>query len=377
MGRPLGVTAGDWTERYTYDSAGNQTSARWPGRARDTQGGERTYSGTRLVGADGLRYEYDDAGRVVLRQKQRLSRKPETWRYTWDAEDRLESCTTPDGTEWRYTYDALGRRTAKHRMTADGHAVAATVRFAWDGTQLAEETDTATGVTLTWEYEGPQPMSQLERRLPADTGQQEVDSRFFAIVTDVIGAPTELVDEQGDIAWHKRSTVWGVTSRNRDARALTPLRFPGQYADQETGLHDNLNRHYDPETARYMSADPHGLVPAPNPAAYVVNPFTWMDPEGLIAKGCTQEGGWYGGCCRRTGWRAEASIRRRWRSTTSRPRQPARTSLSLASISRTSRTRCRWSTMVLLFAWSTRSTESSTAPGPRRSPWRGISGSAS
>ncbi|GGW55896.1 hypothetical protein GCM10010503_36260 [Streptomyces lucensis JCM 4490] len=295
-GRPLGVTAGDWSERYAYDTTGNQTDAHWPDRARHTESrGERTYEGTRLLGTDGVRYEYDDAGRVVLRQKRRLSRKPDTWRYAWDAEDRLVSCTTPDGTVWRYTYDALGRRTAKHRMSADGHGVAATVHFAWDGTQLAEETDTTTGVTLTWEYEGPQPLSQLERRLPDDAGQQEVDSRFFAIVTDVIGTPTELVDEQGDIAWHKRSTVWGITARNRDARAHTPLRFPGQYADPETGLHYNLNRHYDPETARYVSADPLGLVPAPNPAAYVVNPCTWMDPEGLVAKGCTQEAGWYGG----------------------------------------------------------------------------------
>ncbi|MFE1952530.1 DUF6531 domain-containing protein [Streptomyces sp. NPDC059524] len=307
VGRPVAVTAGEWTERYAYDDTGNQTDAQWPDAARSTGSrGERAYEGTRLRGADGLRYEYDDAGRVVLRQKRRLSRKPDTWRYVWDAEDRLVACTTPDGTEWRYSYDALGRRTAKHRMAADGSGVVATVRYAWEGTQLAEETDSTTGVTLTWEYEGLQPMSQLERRIPADAGQrdagqqvqqdqQEVDSRFFAIVTDIIGTPTELVGEQGDIAWHKRSTVWGITTRNRDAQAHTPLRFPGQYADPETGLHYNLNRHYDPETARYVSSDPLGLVPAPNPAAYVVNPYTFMDPEGLIAKGCTQESGWYGG----------------------------------------------------------------------------------
>ncbi|MEW2510465.1 RHS repeat-associated core domain-containing protein [Streptomyces sp. NPDC046870] len=296
VGRPLGVTAGDWSERYAYDAAGNQTDAHWPDRApHPGSRGVRVYDGTRLLGGDGVRYEYDGAGRVVLRQKRRLSRKPDTWRYSWDAEDRLVSCTTPDGTEWRYTYDALGRRTAKHRMRPDGQGVAVTVRFAWEGTQLVEETDTATGVTLTWEYEGPQPMAQLERRLPAEAGQREVDSRFFAIVTDLVGTPTELVDERGDVAWYKRSTVWGVTARNRDARAHTPLRFPGQYADPETGLHYNLHRHYDPETARYVSADPLGLVPAPNPAAYVVNPYTWMDPEGLVAKGCTQDGGWYGG----------------------------------------------------------------------------------
>ncbi|MFF7200028.1 DUF6531 domain-containing protein [Streptomyces sp. NPDC008141] len=297
LGRPLGVTVEDWSERYSYDATGNQTGAEWPDRARHTESrGERVYEGTRLIFAGGLRYEYDDAGRVVLRQKKRLSRKPDTWRYTWDAEDRLTSCTTPDGSVWRYTYDPFGRRTAKHRMAADGATVVATVLFCWEDTRLAEQTDTASGVTLTWDHEGYRPLSQLERRTVGDHVQQnEVDSRFFAIVTDLVGTPTELVDEQGGIAWHNRSTVWGLTAWNRDAAAYTPLRFPGQYDDPETGLHYNVNRHYDPETARYVSSDPLGLAPAANPAAYVTNPYTWMDPEGLIAKGCTENGGWYGG----------------------------------------------------------------------------------
>ncbi|MEU9331840.1 DUF6531 domain-containing protein [Streptomyces sp. NPDC048290] len=291
LGRPLGITLGDWSERYGYDSTGNQTSAHWPDAAGHPESrGERTYDGTRLVSAGGLRYAYDEAGRVVLRQQKRLSRKPDTWRYTWDAEDRLTSCTTPDGTLWRYTYDAIGRRTAKHRMAPDGTTVLSTVRFSWDDTRLAEQSDSATGTTLTWDHEGYRPIAQTERRTTGDT-----DSRFFAIVTDLVGTPTELVDESGDIAWYNRSTIWGLTAWNRDATAYTPLRFPGQYADPETGLHYNVHRHYDPATGRYLSSDPLGLAPAPNPATYVTNPATWMDPEGLIAKGCTERGGWYGG----------------------------------------------------------------------------------
>ena len=44
-----------------------------------------------------------------------------------------------------------------------------------------------------------------------------------------------------------------------------------------------------------MSADPLGLGAGANPATYVTNPYTWMDPEGLISKGCTVNAGWYGG----------------------------------------------------------------------------------
>ncbi|MFI8242433.1 RHS repeat-associated core domain-containing protein [Streptomyces sp. NPDC085866] len=115
------------------------------------------------------------------------------------------------------------------------------------------------------------------RRLPAPRpvrherkplSDAEVDSRFFAIVSDLVGTPTELVDETGTIAWRTRATVWGTratvwgtTAVNPDATAHTPLRHPGQYADPETGLHYNYFRHYDPETVRYVSPDRVGLAP--------------------------------------------------------------------------------------------------------------------
>nr|WP_277347960.1 DUF6531 domain-containing protein [Streptomyces sp. HNM0574] len=277
-GRPLSVTADGWTESYAYDQAGNQTRAEWPDEAGRTEArGERTYEGTRVLTAGNVRYEHDAAGRMVLRQKRRLSKKPDTWHYEWDTEDHLVSCTTPDGSVWRYTYDPMGRRTAKYRMNADGSA-AETVHFTWDGTRLAEQTDTATGVTLTWDHEGHRPLTQLERK---PRTQDEYDSRFFAIVTDLVGTPTELVDEQGDIAWHTRTTLWGTTTRNRNATAHTPLRFPGQYEDPETALHYNYFRHYDPETGRYASPDPLGLAPAPNPVGYVDNPCRETDALGL------------------------------------------------------------------------------------------------
>ena len=38
--------------------------------------------------------------------------------------------------------------------------------------------------------------------------------------------------------------------------AWTPLRFPGQYYDDETELHENWNRNYDPATGRYLQPEP-------------------------------------------------------------------------------------------------------------------------
>nr|WP_324614186.1 RHS repeat-associated core domain-containing protein [Streptomyces sp. WM6373] len=281
--RVTAVDAASWSERYAYDEAGNQTSTSWPPQHphREAQGA-RTYAGTRIIRAGSIRYEHDALGRVTLRQKSRLSRKPDTWRYEWNAENQLTGVTTPDGTRWCYQYDPLGRRTAKQRLAQTGEVAEETL-FTWDGTTLCEETSGA--VTLTWTHQGLHPLTQAER-----IDQSEVDDRFFVIVTDLIGTPTHLLAEDGTTAWHTRSTLWGSTTWNRDATAYTPLRFPGQYCDPESGLHHNYFRTYDPETARYLTPDPLGLTPSPNPAAYVHNPLTWSDRLGLAPDGCPDLG---------------------------------------------------------------------------------------
>ena len=288
-GRVTAVRATDWTERYAYDEAGNQADASWPAAHPGHEAtGTRVYAGTRLTRAGNVRYEHDAAGRITLRQKARLSRKPETWRYTWSSEDRLVAVITPDGTEWRYLYDPFGRRTAKQRLGADGTTVVEETVFTWDGAILCEQTTVAAElprpVTLTWDHQDDHPIVQTERVGVDDATQDEVDSRFFAIVTDLVGTPTELVDENGSVAWRARSTLWGTTSWASSSATYTPLRFPGQYFDPETGLHYNYHRHYDPETARYLSPDPLGLAPAPNPSVYVHNPHLWTDPLGLAPR---------------------------------------------------------------------------------------------
>ncbi|MCX4514793.1 DUF6531 domain-containing protein [Streptomyces sp. NBC_01619] len=293
-GRVTAVHARGWTERYAYDTAGNQTSATWPSRHPGGEAtGERAYTGTAITRAGGTRFEHDALGRVTLRQKTRLSRKPDTWRYEWDTENRLTCVTTPDGTRWKYRYDPLGRRTAKQRLAPDGESVTEETRFTWDGLTLCEQTDHRPGgphtVALTWDHRDVVPLTQTERILTADSRQQEIDRRFFAIATDLVGTPTELIDDSGDIAWRSRSTLWGTTAWARDGSTYTPLRFPGQYYDPETGLHYNCFRHYDPETGRYASPDPLGLAPAPNPVAYVGNPHSGCDPLGLMPKYTKEE----------------------------------------------------------------------------------------
>ncbi|MDT7846806.1 RHS repeat-associated core domain-containing protein [Streptomyces justiciae] len=282
LGRVLSVGDSSGSERYSYDASGNMA------------GQDREFTGTLIRRAGRSSYDYDDQGRVVRHVRRMLSGGRRVWEFAWDPHDRLIGVVTPDGTRWRYLYDPTGRRIAKQRLAADGMGVDEEVTFAWDGTVIAEQVHTGDGgerhiTTWDWSPDSYEPLAQTERVTgPQDAPQEEIDRRFYSIVTDLVGAPTELIDEQGEIAWAPRRTVWGRASETAPGEPHCPLRFPGQYHDAETGLHYNLFRYYDPETARYQSPDPLGLAAAPNQYGYVRNPFFWIDPLGL-APGCGDE----------------------------------------------------------------------------------------
>ncbi|MET7696005.1 RHS repeat-associated core domain-containing protein, partial [Streptomyces sp. NPDC005485] len=279
---------GGGDERYRYDALGNLTGFATSAPLRDEEAGpgDRAYSGTLIERAGRTFYRHDGQGRVVRRVTKLLSGGRREWRYTWNAEDQLTDVLTPDGRHWHYVYDPLGRRVAKQLLGDDGTTVTEQVSFFWDGDQLAEQTDGSVSTSWDWGSETT-PVGQRVRGagpVGPDSPQEEIDERFYAIVTDLLGTPTELVDEDGDVVWTQSSTLWGVpVGRAGSDHVNCPLRFPGQYFDAETGLHYNHHRYYEPSTARYLSPDPLGRTPAPNNYAYVKNPLQWMDPLGLKA----------------------------------------------------------------------------------------------
>ncbi|MBL1079202.1 RHS repeat protein [Nocardia sp. 2] len=266
---------GTLTESYRYDALSNVTEAR-PEASGD---GSREYQGNLLVRRGRTSYRYDADGRLTQKVTKRLSRKPEVWQYHYNAFNQLTAVRTPDGQSWRYTYDALGRRVAKHLLEADGQ-ISDRVDYTWDGVHLAEETH---GGTRTRWHNEPGTHTPLAQT----TDQSAIDREFFAIVTDLIGSPVELVDPVNAVSVGTASTdLWGRTSWA--GTASTPLRFPGQIEDPETGLHYNQYRYYDPETGRYNSSDPLGLEASGNPFGYVTNPLVWSDPLGLCPADTTR-----------------------------------------------------------------------------------------
>ncbi|MFG2189294.1 DUF6531 domain-containing protein, partial [Nocardia iowensis] len=279
------------TEQYAYDPLSNITATLSavdehqgvhddsPGAPpqQGTLGQRREYRDNLLIRDGRTRYYYDESGRLIRKTRTRLSRKSETWFYRYNSFDQLTDVWTPDRQWWHYTYDALGRRTTKQLLSNDG-AVLERVDYTWDGTHLIEQV-TAAAVTR-WHYQPDSytPISQT-------TDQNSIDHEFYAIVTDLVGTPVELIEpDTAHTVATATADLWGNTTWH--GPVSTPLRFPGQIHDPETGLHYNLHRTYDPATARFLTQDPLGLAPAPNPNIYPHNPTTWSDPLGLTPESC-------------------------------------------------------------------------------------------
>ncbi|QIO07849.1 hypothetical protein G8D99_01590 [Acinetobacter lanii] len=103
---------------------------------------------------------------------------------------------------------------------------------------------------------------------------------------DQVGTPQSLSNELEECVWSIRQSTWGraeeISQPNPDNPfEQTEIRFQGQYYDEETGLHYNRYRYYEPHSARYISKDPIGLQGGLNNSAYVSDPNQWVDPLGL------------------------------------------------------------------------------------------------
>ena len=88
--------------------------------------------------------------------------------------------------------------------------------------------------------------------------------------------------ENGGVVWKAQYQVFGKAEISNDSTVTNNLRFPGQYYDEETGMHYNWNRYYDPESGRYSQTDPIGLLGGLHLYTYVTNkPSSRIDPQGL------------------------------------------------------------------------------------------------
>ncbi|MBB4220910.1 RHS repeat-associated core domain-containing protein [Variovorax guangxiensis] len=246
------------------------------------------------------------------------------WRtvFAWDGFNRMTAATDHSGIATTFSYDALGRRLSK----SSGDT---TTLFGWDGDVLAfESTQSSSAIEEGGEHgwsvhyiHEPNsfvPLMQVRRASamalsettdakalmeanggvydieqdPLWNGEQRQVPRAFDrkemafYQCDHLGTPQELTDHEGSVAWSAQYKAWGeareaISEAGRRAGLRNPIRFQGQYWDEETGLHYNRYRYYDPHSGRYVSSDPAGFNGGINLNRYAPNPIGWIDPLGL------------------------------------------------------------------------------------------------
>ena len=92
-----------------------------------------------------------------------------------------------------------------------------------------------------------------------------------------------MTDIHGNLLWYGEYTAWGRLKKNERVykNAHQPFRLQNQYFDEETGLHYNLRRSYEPEAGRFVNQDPIGLLGGDNMYQFAPNVQGWKDVWGL------------------------------------------------------------------------------------------------
>jgi len=233
-------------ETFTYDSVGNRLSS------PDTAGPWRYNPNNELTGFDDTEFEYDANGNMT----RETTGIDETTTYVYNTENRLAQVWNGEsGTGTliaRYYYDPFGRRLWK-----EVNGIRTYYMYADEG--LVAEMDASGHVTKTYGWKpggtwGTDPLFMAE-----DTdGDTELDYYFYH--NDHLGTPQKMTDPSGAVVWSATYSAFGEAHVDPNSKVVNNLRFPGQYQDQETGLHYNGWRYYKPRVGRYLRVDPAHLL---------------------------------------------------------------------------------------------------------------------
>ncbi|WP_432460635.1 RHS repeat-associated core domain-containing protein [Agarivorans sp. QJM3NY_25] len=166
-----------------------------------------------------------------------------------------------------YHYDALGRRSRK--ITSSG-----TTDYLWEGQQLIGEHCQGQFTWYVYEPNSHRPLAMIKQ------------GQVYHYHLDHLGTPIRLSDEQGNIVWQAHYQAYGAIEQLSINQISNPLRFQGQYHDDESGLHHNFHRYYCPQQGRYIQQDPIELLGGLNLYQYTPSPTNWVDPLGL----CKEDG---------------------------------------------------------------------------------------
>ena len=268
-GRLTAAATAAGTVRYTYDALGNRTRRHRHGQTtvyRYAPHSNRLHAvqhGAHPTDAATTHYRYDAAGNPIVIGDQR---------YTYNAANRPVMLAVHGKPRAEYAYNAFGERIKQITYNNGQRQVQ---YFLYDGRQRTATANDDGTIIGQYVYLGRRPVAKLEGRT------------VYAIHTDRLGTPQRATDKNGTVVWAASYDPFGRVHITTHEITLN-LRFPGQYADPASGLYYNYYRDYDPETGRYLTSDPMGILGGRNTYAYVHNdPVSGFDPLGLFDAGET------------------------------------------------------------------------------------------
>ena len=307
IGRLIAAVTPDFSETFAFDPADNRLdlSGNKQDHTDQTNNQEKPSLnkvwGNLLKEYAGVHYDYDQRGNLI-----RKTRNGETTDYHWNGYNQLVKIENRNGST-EYRYDPLGRRTAKIR---NGE----TTVYHWQEDTLAIESTNGQNTHYLFEPGTFEPLAQfqtaspigIERedkpaepysydpetdpllKIPPEPQEQsEAQPELVYYQLDHLGTPIAAHNAKGEAVWTAEYEAWGRI-RNETVsdglKANIPFRFQGQYYDEESGLHYNRFRYYDPAIGRFVSQDPIGLMGGINVYIYASNPIEWVDPFGLASK---------------------------------------------------------------------------------------------
>ena len=204
-------------------------------------------------------YYFDAAGNLVERRG-----KEKQTKFEWDGNDRLVKAETETDQVTEMGYDAQGRRVFKR--TANKHTT-----FAWDGVQLLSDDINKLGPREFVYYPGTfEPLALIDEQHSVSYYQN-----------DAVGLPQELCSSNGSIVWSADYEAFGEVGHLHNNIIDNPLRFQGQYYDEELELNYNRFRYYDPNIGKFISQDPLGLWAGSNIYQYAPKFWGWVESLGL------------------------------------------------------------------------------------------------
>ena len=230
-------------------------------------------------------YQYDPNGALI----EQSGSNPRTYQY--NSYGRLAAVIENEQTIASYGYNVFGQRTSKtiNDLTTYYHY----------SEQGLESEYNEQGELMQGYYYSPQ--NSLGNAPVAIKHNDNGITQTSYYQNDHLNTPQMLTRPNGAIVWQGQYDAFGeVTQTN--TQVSNPLRFPGQYQDDETGLHYNWYRYYDNSIGRYVTSDPIGLDGGLNTYGYVYgNPLKYFDPYGLYGtasceyyrEACKEGGGYY------------------------------------------------------------------------------------